>query len=95
MEKQTKTNTTVNEFFTWYAGSEWETSGQITNTMTIDGVHAQDSDWTGSEAKRFMIENRDQGIEIEETDSGDISFTVNGKLVSVQACDSFTNPEPR
>jgi hypothetical protein len=94
MEKQQTSTATVNEFFTWYAGPDWKEDCQITNTMTIDGVHAQDGD--DEEVVKRLVELENEAIEITSTpdpSAWDISFTLDGKEYELQAASFYGDTE--
>ena len=95
MSKQ-KATATVGEFFTWYAGPEWMEDWQTTNTMTVDGVHAQDGDDDGEAVLEFLAAHKDSPIEIEGefvTCAFDLEFKVDGKQIMVQASGFYGDEE--
>ena len=95
MEKQQTSTATVNEFFTWYAGPDWKEDWQITNTMTIDRVHAQDGDNEEEVVKR-LAELENEVIEITSTpdpSAWDISFVLDGKEYELQAASFYGDTE--
>ena len=83
-----KKKATVNELLTWYSGPDWKTDWQTTNTMIIDGVHAQDESEDGLEALAFLRRHENDEVEvigIEDPSSWDLEFTLEGRLFSVQS----------
>ena len=83
-----KTKTTVGELFNWYGGEDWKEDWQTTNTMSIDGVHAQEESEDGLEALEFLAQHEDKEIEItgiDESYAWDLEFELMGKQFSIQA----------
>lgn len=87
-------STTIGQLFAWYAGADWKNDNQITNTMLIDGDHAQDTFGPdGEEAVDLLVRNENEEIEVTSNDGGnayDISFTLNGLLFEMQASEAFS-----
>ena len=91
-----KTKTTVGELFNWYAGPDWKEDWQTTNTMSIDGVHAQDESEDGLEALEFLAKHENEEVEIsgiEESYAWDLDFELMGKQFSIQACNFYGEVE--
>jgi hypothetical protein len=91
-----KTKTTVGELFNWYAGQDWKEDWQTTNTMSIDGVHAQDESENGLEALEFLSQHQNEEVEIsgiEESYAWDLDFELMGKQFSIQACNFYGEVE--
>lgn len=87
---------TVNDLFTWYAGEDWHEDWQTTNTMTVDGVHAQDESEDGEDALKYLYENRDVMVNIEGIDepwAWDLVFELNGRIFSMQSTDFYGESE--
>ena len=91
-----KTKTTVGELFNWYAGPDWKEDWQTANTMTIDGVHAQDESEGGLEALEFLSQHENEEVEIsgiEESYAWELEFTLMGKQFLIQACNFYGEVE--
>jgi hypothetical protein len=90
------TNTTlctVDEFFTWYTGEDWRTTYETTNTLSINGLHAQDASPNGKAAMAFLIKHEDEAIEIsalEEPHAWLLEFGLLGNIICVQAAENYT-----
>ena len=85
-----KATTTINALFTWYMGAEWKEDWQTTNTMRVDGVHAQsEKDENGEETLEHLSKNTEVSIEVSgQQDSHgtwDLDFILEGKAYSMQA----------
>jgi hypothetical protein len=93
------TKTTVNELFQWYIGGDWKDDWQITNTMLVDGEHAQTGeDPNGELTLERLVFLKDKEVEVtNEVDSFDriweISFTLEGKNYDMQATTFFPDEE--
>jgi hypothetical protein len=94
-EKVKKATTTVNELFEWYIGTtDWKDDWQITNTMLVDGVHAQKGDYYGKKAVAHLSKNENSVVEVSgEVDSFDriweLTFTLDGKEYEMSATSFF------
>lgn len=80
--------TTVDELFNWYAGEDWAEDWQTTNTMTVNGKHAQDDDKDGMTWLNFLEEHKYDEIEVESIEAGydyDLNFTVADRDFSIQS----------
>jgi len=87
-----KAKTTIGELFNWYAGEDWKEDWQTTNTMSIDGNHAQDESEDGLEALEFLAQHENEEVEIsgiEESHAWDLEFTLMGKIFTIQATDFY------
>ena len=87
MTKQ-KATATVEEFFSWYAGPSWKEDWQTTNTMTVNGIHAQKSGDQGVSVLEFLTEHQNDTINMEGEFvfcAYDIQFELAGKKIMVQA----------
>ena len=84
---------TVAQFFNWYTGGQsWERGSQITDSMSINGEHAQDQSRGGEEAYQFLVENENEIIEIENIETSsvwDIEFELKGKRFRIQASEEY------
>lgn len=84
---------TVDEFFTWFVGDEdcaddWQT----TNTMFVDGEHAQDDDEDGMTYLKWLELRKDEEITIDIEDAEDEvlhSFTLENKNFEIYAISAF------
>lgn len=85
---------TVDQLLTWYMGNpNWHEDWQTTNTMGhLVGhkeVHCQDDGEKGMSHLRFLHENKDELIEVENIDWEntyyDLDFIVKGKCYSMQS----------
>jgi hypothetical protein len=90
--------TTIDALFTWYMGGDWKEDWQTTNTMTVDGVHAQsEEDEDGEETLEHLAKNAEASIEVSgEQDSHgtwDLDFVLEGKAYSIQACGFYGDEE--
>ena len=85
---------TVDEFFTWYTGEDWRNTYETTNTLTINGLHAQDASPNGKAAMVFLAKYEDDTIEItsfkEPHGIWFLEFELNGTIICVQATDNYT-----
>jgi hypothetical protein len=89
-----KVKTTVNDLFTWYMGDDWKNEWQITNTMTVDGEHAQDLSKDGVETLKFLADNAEEAIEVHNElpppgNAYDVIFMLKGKEFLMQAAEAF------
>jgi hypothetical protein len=87
-----KAKAKVSELFTWYAGPTWREDWQTTNTMLIDGVHAQDESKDGLDALAFLVEHENEEVEIigEEVEwTWDLEFTIKDRHFTVQSIDFY------
>jgi hypothetical protein len=87
-----KAKATIGELFNWYAGEDWKEDWQTTNTMSIDGNHAQDESEDGLEALEFLAQHENEEVEIsgiEESHAWDLDFTLMGKLFTIQSTDFY------
>jgi len=86
---------TVDEFFSWYAADyNWYDDWQVTNTMSVNGKHAQDDGQDGQTWLDFLKEHQDEQIEVvseELSGSGDweLSFDLLDRRFSLQSITSF------
>jgi hypothetical protein len=93
------TKTTVNELFQWYIGGDWKEDWQITNTMLVDGEHAQTKEEPNGELTlERLVSLSDKEVEVtNEVDPFDriweISFTLEGKEYDMQATTFFPDEE--
>lgn len=92
-EKVKKATATVNELFEWYIGTtDWKDDWQITNTMLVDGVHAQNGDYYGKKAVSHLSKNSNSVVEVsgESFDGAwELTFTLDGKEYEIQATSFF------
>jgi len=82
--------TTVDYLMSWYGGDDWTEDWQVTNTMTVNGEHAQDDGQDGMTWLNFLEEHKDDEIEVEVVETAntyDINFTVADRDFSIQSID--------
>lgn len=87
-----KAKAKISELFNWYGGEDWSEDWQTTNSMSIDGVHAQDESEDGLEALKFLSQHENEEVEIigtEESYAWDLEFTLMGKNFIIQATDFY------
>jgi hypothetical protein len=91
-----KATTTIDELFDWYMGSNWMENWQVTNTMLVDGVHAQDigDDNYGTSTLEKLVELMETEVEVtgeknQFDDIWDISFILEGKSYIMTATAFF------
>ena len=90
-----KATTTVNELFDWYMGPNWMEDWQVTNTMLVDGVHAQaNDDEYGSNTLNRLVELREEkvtvsGIKNKFDGIWVLSFELGGKQYTMTATAFF------
>ena len=80
--------TTVDYLLSWYAGDDWAEDWQTTNTMSVNGNHAQDDGEDGMSWLTFLEEHKDDEIEVEVIDAEnayDINFTVADRDFFIQS----------
>lgn len=87
--------TTIDGLFDWYMGSNWMEDWQVTNTMLVDGVHAQSiGDEYGTSTLEKLVELMEKEVEITGRknhfdDIWEISFMLEGKSYSITATAFF------
>jgi hypothetical protein len=89
-DSSTKATTTVNELFEWYMGGDWKNDWQTTNTMRVDGIHAQNKMSQGEKALADLVKNANKTINVKgKKDKFDgtweLSFSLQGKEYEIQA----------
>ena len=88
-----KATATVDALFRWYSGKDWKNDWQITNTMHVDNVHAQDRDYHGRKAAEYLIENETERVEVSSQPDGhgfwELEFRLKDKQYSMIASNPF------
>ena len=81
--------TTIGEFFTWYNGKDWYKDSQTINTMSINGVHAQEDGRNGESWLELLYTAEDRVTHVHPDDNAsgayDISFWLDNNEFSVQS----------
>jgi hypothetical protein len=88
-----KATATINELFTWYMGKDWSQDWQTTNTMTVDGCHAQVVDYYGEKTLKDLRENTKETVEVsgklDNQGTWDLEFDLKGKHYKMSASAFF------
>jgi len=89
----TRRGTSVDDFFSWYEGPGWNKEWQITNSMVVDGEHAQDHARGVTYWLDFLAQNSATPINITSTitafDTWDNVFEIDGHRFSVDSLEPF------
>lgn len=86
--------TTVDKLMTWYGGgnTNWFEDVENTNTMSVDGEHAQESDAEGMDHLKYLFDHKDDKILVTVVNDQStvfqcyiLSFDVDGKEYEMDA----------
>ena len=91
---ETANGTTVEDFFTWYTGPRWDKDSQTTNSMVVDGEHAQDHRRGEMYWLTFLAQNSNTPITVTTSDTQldtyNNVFTIEDHQFSVDSLDPYT-----
>jgi hypothetical protein len=82
--------TTIDGLFDWYIGSNWMENWEVTNTMLVDGVHAQSigDDRYGTSTLKKLVRLMEKEVVVTGKknhfdDIWTISFMLEGEVYSI------------